>query len=86
MLIIIELYMVSIKLFTAEWCGPCHMLKSMLEQKSLKVDMVDVDDEPELIREFGVKSVPTLLIKRSKDNFELVKGFDEIVEAIETNK
>ncbi len=78
--------MVSIKLFTAEWCGPCHMLKNMLEQKSLKVDMIDVDDEPELLKEFGVKSVPTLLIKRSKDDFELVKGFDEIVEAIETNK
>jgi len=78
--------MVSIKLFTAEWCGPCHMLKNMLEQKSLKVDMIDVDDEPELLKEFGVKSVPTLLIKRSKDDFELVKGFEEIVEAIETNK
>jgi thioredoxin-like negative regulator of GroEL len=62
------------------------MLKNMLEQKSLKVDMIDVDDEPELLKEFGVKSVPTLLIKRSKDDFELVKGFEEIVEAIETNK
>jgi len=62
------------------------MLKSMLAQKSLKVDIIDIDDEPELIREFGVKSVPTLLVKRSKDDFELVKGFDEIVEAIETNK
>jgi thioredoxin 1 len=78
--------MVSIKLFTAEWCGPCHMLKSILDQKGLKVDTIDVDDEQELIKEFGVKSVPTLLIKRSKDDFELVKGFDEIVEAIETNK
>tara|TARA_R110000772_G_scaffold163620_2_gene275050 strand:+ start:232 stop:420 length:189 start_codon:yes stop_codon:yes gene_type:complete len=62
------------------------MLKSMLDKKSLKVDIIDIDDEPELIKEFGVKSVPTLLIKRSQDDFELVKGFDEIVEAIETNK
>lgn len=78
--------MTHIKLFTAAWCGPCHMLKSMLDKKSLKVDIIDIDDEPELIKEFGVKSVPTLLIKRSQDDFELVKGVDEIVEAIETNK
>lgn len=78
--------MTRVKLFTAEWCGPCHMLKGMLDQKGLKVDIVDVDDEPELIKEFGVKSVPTLLIKRTKDDFELVKGFDEIIEAITANK
>ncbi len=78
--------MKRVKLFTAEWCGPCHMLHGILAQKSLKVDTVDIDDEPELVREYGVKSVPTLLIRRSKDDFELVKGFDEIVEAIETNK
>ena len=74
------------ELFTAEWGGPCHMLQGVLAQKSLKVDIIDIDDEPALVREYGVKSVPTLLIRRSKDDFELVKGFDEIVEAIETNK
>ena len=78
--------MVLMKLFTAEWCGPCHMLKGMLDQRSLKVETVDIDEEPELVRELGVKSVPTLFVKRLKDDFELVKGFDEIVEAIETNK
>tara|TARA_R110001606_G_scaffold349002_1_gene498761 strand:+ start:3898 stop:4134 length:237 start_codon:yes stop_codon:yes gene_type:complete len=78
--------MVSVKLFTAEWCGPCHMLKNILQQRGLKVDIVDIDEEAEIIRDFGVRSVPTLLIRRSKDDFELIKGFDEIVEAIETNK
>jgi len=75
-----------VKLITAEWCGPCHMIKNILDQKGLKVDIVDIDESTELIKEFGIKSVPTLLIKQSNGEFALIKGSEDIVEAIESNK
>ena len=75
-----------VKLITAEWCGPCHMIKSMLDLRGHKVDIVDIDEAPELIKEFGIKSVPTLLIKQKNGEFELIKGSEDIIKAIESNK
>ena len=51
--------------FYADWCGPCKMLGSLLET----VDFVDIlkvntDMYPELAREFGVMSIPTLEVYR----------------------
>lgn len=54
--------------FYADWCGPCKMLSPVLhelaEEKSgaLKVGKVNVDEQPELAAEFGVMSIPTLLL------------------------
>ena len=54
--------------FFATWCGPCKMLSPVLhelaEEKSgtLKVGKVNVDEQPELAAEFGVMSIPTLLL------------------------
>lgn len=76
----------KLRLVTAEWCGPCHMVKQMIERKGLKVSLVDMDENPELLREFGITSVPTLLIKESDGDFRLVKGTDDIISEIENNK
>ena len=54
--------------FSAEWCGPCKMMKPVLEQ--LKRDMtdkirilkIDVDRNPELAHKYNIKSVPSLLL------------------------
>ena len=52
--------------FTASWCGPCRMLAPVLESLSdrddFKIVKVDVDAEPALAMQFGIESIPTLLV------------------------
>ena len=55
--------------FWAEWCGPCRMLAPVLDQiaaerTDIKVGKVNVDNEPELARQFGVMSIPTLVVMK----------------------
>ena len=56
--------------FGAEWCGPCRMLAPVLDQiaaerTDIKVGKVNVDNEPELARQFGVMSIPTLVVMKN---------------------
>ena len=56
--------------FYADWCGPCKMLGPVLEktESDLKVIKVDTDEFEDLAREYGVMSIPTLvLIERGKE-------------------
>jgi putative thioredoxin len=52
--------------FFAQWCGPCQMLKPMLEKLVQEYDVVlakvDIDDNPELAQEYGVQGVPDVRI------------------------
>jgi len=50
--------------FTASWCGPCKMLAKTLEEVDLKlpIEVVDIDVYPDVAAEFGIRSVPTLVI------------------------
>ena len=54
--------------FWAPWCGPCRMLSPVIDQiaaenpNSLKVAKVNVDEENALASQFGVMSIPTLLV------------------------
>ena len=56
--------MKKILYFSAAWCGPCRNFKPIMEQVSreLPVEFVDVDASPQLVAEYGIKSVPTVLI------------------------
>ena len=50
--------------FWASWCGPCAMLAPIVEELSQahKVGKVNVDEEPELARQFNIMSIPTLIV------------------------
>ncbi|MGP1442397.1 MAG: thioredoxin [Anaerovoracaceae bacterium] len=52
--------------FWASWCGPCRMVLPLVEQiaeerSDIKVVKVNVDEQPELARQFKVMSIPTLM-------------------------
>ena len=52
--------------FNAEWCGPCRMLKPILDELSeeradFKIVSINIDDEDELAEEYGVSSIPCLI-------------------------
>ena len=52
--------------FWASWCGPCRMLSPIVDtiadaRNEIKVGKVNVDEEAELAKEFGIMSIPTLL-------------------------
>ncbi len=53
--------------FYADWCGPCKMIAPILEKLSekrddIKIVKVDADASPELMAEYGVRGIPTLLL------------------------
>ena len=55
--------------FYATWCGPCRMVLPVIEEiarerSNIKVGKVNVDEEPELAREFGVMSIPMLVVMK----------------------
>jgi len=49
--------------FFATWCGPCKMLSPVLDEiKGIKIVKVDVDEAPNICKEYAIMSVPTLMI------------------------
>lgn len=53
--------------FNADWCGPCKMLKPVIEEiaesnKNIKVVSVNIDNEDELAEEYDVSSIPCLVL------------------------
>lgn len=62
--------------FFAQWCGPCQMLKPLLEKLSQEYDFVlakvDIDQHPELAQQFGIEGVPDV---RVAQNGQIMPGF-----------
>lgn len=55
--------------FFAQWCGPCKMIAPTLEEiaaenEHIKVCKIDVDNDPDLARQFKVTSIPLLVVMK----------------------
>ena len=50
--------------FTASWCGPCKSLAMNLETANLglPIEVVDIDTHSDVAQEYGIRSVPTLVM------------------------
>ncbi|MBQ6495176.1 MAG: thioredoxin [Bacilli bacterium] len=75
----------------ADWCGPCRMLSPIIDELASEIDScefykLNVDDAEEVSREYGIMSIPTVLI--FKDGKEVAKSIglktkEELKEIIE---
>jgi len=66
--------------FWAPWCGPCRMIAPMVEELaaenrgSVKVTKINIDDNPEAAQNYGVSSIPTLMIFKNGEVIERMVG------------
>lgn len=65
--------------FWAPWCGPCRMVSPVVdeiasERGDIKVGKVNVDEQPELAAQFGVMSIPTLVVMKNGKIVNQVTG------------
>jgi thioredoxin 1 len=65
--------------FWAEWCGPCKMVSPIVdeiaeEQSSLKVMKLNVDDNPATARQYGIMSIPTLMVFKGGEPAKRIVG------------
>jgi thioredoxin 1 len=66
--------MVIVKKFSAVWCGPCRALTPVMNEikgnySNVKFEEYDIDEYSDITEEYGVRSVPTVIIV--KDGIEL---------------
>lgn len=68
--------MIELLDFYADWCGPCQMLKPIMEEfekahPEIKVRRINIDEEDELAEAYGVSGIPCLVL--SSDGNELAR-------------
>lgn len=77
-------------IFSAPWCGPCKMYKPMVEaysdEHNFTVEYINIDDDEDTAKKYGVRGVPTTIILDKDDNVAATKVgalarnvFDEFV-------
>jgi thioredoxin 1 len=66
--------------FWAEWCVPCHMVSPVVEEigrdkgERLSVAKLNIDENPEITRKYGVMSIPTLMLFKDGQEMARVVG------------
>ncbi|QND48996.1 thioredoxin [Rhizobium lusitanum] len=66
--------------FWAEWCGPCKMIAPSLDELSVqfegkvKIAKLNIDENPELAAQFGVRSIPTLAMFKAGEVADIKVG------------
>ena len=66
--------------FWAPWCGPCRMVAPVVDEIAvqyegkIKVVKVNTDDNPKIASEYGIRSIPTLMIFKDGQKVDMVVG------------
>ena len=66
--------------YWAEWCGPCKMIDPLLHELAdeyvgkIKIAKVNIDENPELAAQYGVRSIPTLMIFKGGEVADMKVG------------
>lgn len=79
--------------FYADWCGPCKMLSPIVEQvasenNNIKVVKINIDDEQDLAVNYGIMSIPTLVVIKNGQEVDRAVGVipkSEVKELIKNN-
>ena len=81
--------------FWAPWCGPCRQVAPMIEQLaaenlgSIKVGKVNIDENPQAAQQYGVNSIPTLMLFQNgkvANRFVGVQPKSRLQEALDRTK
>ncbi|MFN6396088.1 MAG: thioredoxin [Aphanizomenon sp.] len=66
--------------FWAPWCGPCRMVGPVVDEiadqygEKLKVVKVNTDENPQIASQYGIRSIPTLMIFKDGQKVDMVVG------------
>ena len=66
--------------FWAEWCVPCHMVSPVVEEigqdkgETLQVAKLNIDDNPDATRKYGVMSIPSLILFKAGEEVARIVG------------
>ena len=65
--------------FYADWCGPCQMMKPIIEQvekehPEVEFEAINIDEQAELAEKYGVMSIPTLVVMDGEEVKETLVG------------
>ena len=69
--------MKTAKYFSASWCGPCRTFKPVVQElidEGHSIEIVDIDDNQELARQYEVMSIPTIVFENEGQVVDSILG------------